>query len=141
MSDLAAAFRAGQIGFLPDHMGLEWVELRPGFAHGRLQIGKRHLAPNGYLHAATVVALADTACGYGCVVSLPDGAAGFTTAELKANFIGTALDGGISCEARLLHGGRSTQVWDADVKSETNGKTIAVFRCTQILLSKTRGAQ
>jgi 1,4-dihydroxy-2-naphthoyl-CoA hydrolase len=141
MSDLAAAFRAGQIGFLPDHMGLEWVELRPGFAHGRLQIGKRHLAPNGYLHAATVVALADTACGYGCVVSLPDGAAGFTTAELKANFIGTALDGGISCEARLLHGGRSTQVWDADVKSETNGKTIAVFRCTQILLSKARGAQ
>jgi 1,4-dihydroxy-2-naphthoyl-CoA hydrolase len=141
MSDLAAAFRAGQIGFLPDHMGLEWVELRPGFDHGRLQIGKRHLAPNGYLHAATVVALADTACGYGCVVSLPDGAAGFTTAELKANFIGTALDGGISCEARLLHGGRSTQVWDADVKSETNGKTIAVFRCTQILLSKARGAQ
>lgn len=141
MSDAAAAFRAKQIGFLPDHSGLDWIDLRRGFAHGRFEVGKQHLAPNGYLHAAAVVALADTACGYGCIMSLPEGATGFTTAELKANFIGTALDGGISCEARLLHSGRTTQVWDAEVKSETSGKTIALFRCTQILLSKVRGAE
>ena len=141
MSDAVAAFHVKQSGFLPDHLGLSWIELRPGFARGRLDIGKQHLAPNGYLHAATVVALADTACGYGCIMSLPDGVAGFTTAELKANFTGTALEGGISCEARLLHGGRTTQVWDAEVKSETTGKTIALFRCTQFLLAKSRGAQ
>jgi 1,4-dihydroxy-2-naphthoyl-CoA hydrolase len=92
------------------------------------------LALNGYLHAATVVALADTACGYGCVMSLPEGASGFTTAELKANFIGTAREGGVSCDARLVHGGRTTQVWDAEVKSEAAGKAIALFRCTQIIL-------
>jgi uncharacterized protein (TIGR00369 family) len=141
MSDAVAAFHAKQSGFLPDHLGLNWIDLRPGFARGRLDIGKQHLAPNGYLHAATVVALADTACGYGCIMSLPEGAAGFTTVELKANFIGTALEGGIICEARLLHGGRTTQVWDAEVKSETSGKTIALFRCTQFLLAKSRGAQ
>jgi 1,4-dihydroxy-2-naphthoyl-CoA hydrolase len=141
MNDAAAAFRVKQIGYLPDHLGLDWIDVRRGFARGRFEIGKQHLAPNGYLHAAAVVALADTACGYGCVMSLPKDAAGFTTAELKANFIGTALDGGITCEAILLHGGRTTQVWDAEVKSEASGKTIAFFRCTQILLSKTRGAQ
>ena len=141
MNNAAAAFRAKQIGYLPDHLGLDWIDVRHGFAHGRFEIGKQHLAPNGYLHAATVVALADTACGYGCIASLPEGATGFTTVELKANFIGTALDGAVTCEARLLHGGRTTQVWDAEVKSETTGKTIALFRCTQILLSKTRGAQ
>jgi len=140
MSDLAAAFRAMQIGFLPDHLGLDWVELRAGFAQGRLELGKQHLAPNGYLHAATVVALADTACGYGCVVSLPEGAANFTTAELKTNFIGTAREGRITCEARLVHGGRTTQVWDAEVKSEATGKTIALFRCTQIVLYQSRVA-
>ena len=138
MTEAAAAFRARQIGFLPDHLGLEWIDIREGFAHGRFKILKQHLAPNGYLHAAAVVALADTACGYGCVMSLPQGAAGFTTAELKTNFIGTALEGNISCEARLLHGGRTTQVWDAEVKSEATGKTIALFRCTQLLLSKAR---
>jgi len=141
MNNAAAAFRAKQIGYLPDHLGLDWIDVRHGFAHGRFEIGKQHLAPNGYLHAATVVALADTACGYGCIASLPEGATGFTTVELKANFIGTALDGAVTCEARLLHGGRTTQVWDAEVKSESTGKTIALFRCTQILLSKTRGAQ
>jgi uncharacterized protein (TIGR00369 family) len=141
MSNAAGAFRAKQVGFLPDHLALEWIEVRSGFALGRVQIGKQHLAPNGYLHAATVVALADTACGYGCVMSLPENVVGFTTAELKANFIGTALEGGISCEAHLVHGGRTTQVWDAEVKSEASGKTIALFRCTQILLSKKRGAQ
>jgi 1,4-dihydroxy-2-naphthoyl-CoA hydrolase len=110
MDDAPAVFRAKQSGFLPDILGLDWTELRHGFARGRFDIGKQHLAPNGYLHAATVVALADTACGYGCMVSLPEGAAGFTTIELKANFLGTALSGSVNCEARLLHGGRTTQV-------------------------------
>ena len=134
MTDLTGAFRAKQAGFLPDILGLDWVELRHGYAQGRFEIDKKHLAPNGYLHAAAVVALADTACGYGCIVSLPEGAANFTTVELKANYLGTALEGGASCEARLVHGGRTTQVWDAEVKSEASGKTIALFRCTQMLI-------
>lgn len=141
MSEATAAFRAKQVGFLPDHLELDWIDLRRGFAQGRFEIAKKHLAPNGYLHAAAVVALADTACGYGCVLSLPEGAANFTTAELKANFIGTARDGGITCEARLVHAGRTTQVWDAEVKSEASGKTIALFRCTQIVLYQARGSQ
>ena len=140
MDDAVALFRARQTGHLPDHLGLDWVEIKHGLVRGRFDIGQRHLAPNGYLHAAAVVALADTACAYGCIASLPDGA-GFTTAELKANFIGTALEGGISCEARLVHGGRTTQVWDAEVKSEASGKIIALFRCTQVVLSKPRGSQ
>ena len=139
MSDAVALFRAKQAGYLPDHLGIDWVELRKGYAHGWLEVGKQHLAPNGYLHAATVVALADTTCGYGRIKSLPEGVAGFTTIELKTNFIGTALEGRIICEAHLIHGGRTTQVWDAVVKSETTGKTIALFRCTQMLLVKSRG--
>jgi 1,4-dihydroxy-2-naphthoyl-CoA hydrolase len=140
--DTVASFRAAQSGYLPGHLGLDWSEIRQGFVRGHFEVGRQHLAPNGYLHAAAVVALADTACGYGCLASLPEGDAnGFTTVELKANFIGTALEGIFSCEARLLHGGRTTQVWDAEVKSEVSGKTIALFRCTQMLLTKPRGAQ
>lgn len=139
MSDAIAAFAAGQVGFLPDYLGLEWIELRRGVAHGGFTIAKHHLAPNGYLHAAAIVALADTACGYGCMVSLPEGGTSFTTAELKTNFIGTALEGRLTCDARLVHGGRTTQVWDAEVKSEATGKTLALFRCTQIILYRPRG--
>ena len=93
------------------------------------------MAPNGFMHAASGVALADSAAGYACVCSLPDGASGFTTIELKTNFLGTAQVGEVvECEARLVHGGRMTQVWDAEALNRTTGKTIAVFRCTQMVL-------
>ena len=134
MSKSDAGFNTAQVGSLPGVLGFDWLDVRAGFACGRFDIDKQHLALNGYLHAATVVALADTACGYGCVMSLPQGASGFTTAELKANFIGTAREGGVTCDARMLHGGRTTQVWDAEVKEDGAGKTIALFRCTQIIL-------
>ncbi len=134
MSEAAAAFRAEQVGSLPGLLGFEWVDARRGFVQGWFEVAKQHLAPTGYLHAATIVALADSACGFGCRISLPDGASGFTTAELKANFIGTAREGGVTCDAHLVHGGRTTQVWDAVVKSEITGRAIALFRCTQIVL-------
>ncbi len=130
----AATFQTEQASSLPGLLGFEWVDARPGFVRGRVTVSHQHLAPTGYLHAATVIALADTACGFGCLDALPEGAAGFTTAEFKANFIGTVRAGGVTCDAHLAHAGRSTQVWDAMVKEECSGKTIALFRCTQIIL-------
>lgn len=121
-------------GYLPGLIGIEFLDVAPGRVTSRLPLRQALLAPNGYLHAASVVALADTSCGFGCVASLPEGATGFTTIELKANFLGTAREGAITCEAMLAHGGRSTQVWDATVVDEATGRTIALFRCTQIVL-------
>lgn len=121
-------------GHLPGWMGLEILEVAPKRLVARLQIQSHHLAPNGYLHAATVIALADTACGYGCVATMPDGANNFTTVELKTNFLGTAREGAILCEATMAHGGRTTQVWDATVRDEGNAQVLALFRCTQMIL-------
>src|SRR5690606_11048868 len=94
-----------QKGHLPDHLGLEWLDARPGLVRGRFEVKQHHMAPNGFLHAASVIALADSACGYGCVISKPDEAAGFTTIELKPNFLGTAREGAVACVATLTHGG------------------------------------
>lgn len=120
-------------GRLPGLIGLEVLDVAPGRVRARLGVRDELLAPNGFLHAATVIALADTAAGYGCMASLPDGATGFTTVELKSNFLGTARDGELRCEATLLHGGRTTQVWDA-VVTRADGARIAAFRCTQLVL-------
>ncbi len=92
------------------------------------------MAPNGFLHAGSVVALADTTAGYGCVLNLPEGASGFTTIELKSNHLGTARDGTVECVAKPVHLGKTTQVWDAVVSHRESGKTIALFRCTQMVL-------
>jgi 1,4-dihydroxy-2-naphthoyl-CoA hydrolase len=121
-------------GHLPGHLGVEIVTVGPSLVESRLAVTRQVMAPNGYLHAASVVALADTSCGYGCIAALPQGASGFTTIELKANFIGTARDGAIACRATPLHAGRTTQVWDAVVSDEASGTQIARFRCTQMIL-------
>ncbi len=120
--------------YLPGHMGLEIMSIEQDELRVRMKVHKKICAPNGFLHAASVVALADTACGYATVNNLPDDANGFTTVELKTNFIGTSLKGYVSCVARLLHKGRTTQVWDAEVSSDETDRTIAFFRCTQMIL-------
>jgi uncharacterized protein (TIGR00369 family) len=119
---------------LPDLFGFRVMAMEEGLLVAEIDIRKALLAPNGFLHAATVIALADTACGYGCIAHLPDGAENFTTVELKSNFLGTARDGTIACTAKPAHLGRTTQVWDATVARQDDGKPIALFRCTQMIL-------
>ncbi|QGZ40316.1 uncharacterized protein (TIGR00369 family) [Pseudoduganella flava] len=121
-------------GTLPEHLGIKVTDVAPGTLSAEIDIGPHHLAPNGFLHAGTIVTLADTACGYGCFANLPEGAENFTTIELKSNHLGTARDGTIAVTATAIHMGKTTQVWDATVTNKATGKTIALFRCTQMVL-------
>ena len=127
------SLHARQRGRLPELIGFRAVALDQGLLRAELDIRSELLAPNGFLHAATVVCLADTACGYGCLAHLPPNAKNFTTIELKSNFLGTAREGTLSVVATGVHLGRSTQVWDATVTGP-DGKTTALFRCTQMVL-------
>jgi uncharacterized protein (TIGR00369 family) len=123
-------------GRLPGLFDLELLEAGHGRVQARLDLKPEFMAPNDFLHAGTIVTLADTCCGMGTLASLPEGVAGFTTAELKVNFLRSArADDALGCEARLAHGGRTTQVWDARVTRESDGKDLALFRCTQHLLA------
>ena len=120
--------------YLPGHLGMECLAVGPDEVRMRMRVEPRKCAWNGFLHAGAVVSLADTACGYATVRNLPEDASGFTTLELKSNFLGTTLEGDVICVARPAHKGRTTQVWDAEVRAEQTGKTIALFRCTQMIL-------
>jgi uncharacterized protein (TIGR00369 family) len=122
------------IGRLPALLGIVINRFEAQQIEGELAVRREVMAPNGYLHAGTVVTLADTCCGYGCFANLPPGATGFTTVELKSNHVGTARDGTIVSVAKAVHLGRTTQVWDAIVTHRESAKTIALFRCTQMLL-------
>jgi uncharacterized protein (TIGR00369 family) len=119
---------------LPGHLGIEVTAIGDQTLHAQLEVKPHHLAPNGYMHAGSLVTLADTAAGYGCIAHLPAGASGFTTIELKSNHLGTVHEGRVSCTAQLIHAGRTTQVWDAVVTSEKTGKKLVLFRCTQMIL-------
>ena len=119
-------------GTLPHLLGFEILSADKDGLTAAFDVKPHHLAPNGYLHAASIIMLADSACGYGCMMNLPEGASSFTTIELKSNHLGTARDGRVECRATPVHRGRTTQVWDATVTA--GGKTIALFRCTQMVL-------
>ena len=131
---VAEMLREASESTLPGHMGLELLDIGEGSARMRCEIQTFHLAPNGYLHAGSVITLADTAAGFGCVGNFPHGASGFTTIELKSNFTGTLLQGSMLAEATLIHGGRTTQVWDAEVVDEDSRRKLAYFRATQMIL-------
>jgi len=127
-------FNDRSAGHLPGLVGLRILTMTPQGVDSRLEVRRELMAPNGFLHAATVIALADTSCGYGCVALLPQGASGFTTLELKANFLGTTREGAIVCRSTPVHLGRTTQVWEAVVTVEGSERKIALFRCTQMVL-------
>lgn len=130
----AAEFNGFGAETLPDLLGIEIVEVEGARVTSRLVVRPKLMAPIEILHAATVIALADTTAGYGAWANLPAGASGFTAIELKSNFLGTAREGIVGCEATLVHGGRSTQVWDARVSTEAGDRVIALFRWTQLVL-------
>ena len=117
---------------LPGLIGMVVTHVEPGLLRASMAVTPALVAPIGFLFAPSIVTLADTLCAYGTIP--PPGAVGFTTAELKCNFMSTVREGTVLCEAKLLHGGRTTQVWDATITAEATGKLMAVFRCTQIIL-------
>lgn len=127
-------FNRRSVGTLPGHLGIVVREVAPKALVAEMPVQPHLMAPNGFLHAGSIVTLADTCCGFGCISQLPEGANGFTTIELKSNHLGTARDGVIDCTATPVHLGRTTQVWDAVVTHRDSGRTLAMFRCTQMVL-------
>jgi len=132
--DTLESFNQRGEGKLPGHLGIVFTQVDEHQVRAEVPVNEHLMAPNGYLHAGAIVTLADTCCGYGCVASLPAGASGFTTIELKSNHLGTTLTGTVDCVATPVHRGRTTQVWDATVTHRESGKTLALFRCTQMIL-------
>jgi len=128
--------RFNQFGkdYLPGLIGFAITEVSEGLLKGELELRKALLAPNGYLHAGAIVSFADTLAGYGCISHLPANAENFTTVELKTNFLNTAQEGTLYCEARAVHLGRTTHVWDALVTHGEERRKLALFRCTQLIL-------
>jgi uncharacterized protein (TIGR00369 family) len=132
-----ADFEQLGLGTLAELLGISVAEVAPGRVVLILKLRPELLLKTGFVHAGTVVSLADTSAGYGCRASLPEHAGGFTTIELKANLLASATaEDELRSEARMVHAGRTTQVWDAEVTRTRDGRVIGLFRCTQMLLAE-----
>jgi 1,4-dihydroxy-2-naphthoyl-CoA hydrolase len=128
--DMTVFFRPlvpGQLGCIFDHAA-------PDLVVGHIDVTQNLIAGTGYLFAPAVVALADTCAAIGCGANIADNET-FTTIELKSNFLSSARAGErVECRCTPAHIGRQTHVWDAVVTNESTGRTIALFRCTQMVM-------
>jgi uncharacterized protein (TIGR00369 family) len=126
-TDFFAPLVPGQLGCVFDHSATDLVV-------GHIDVTPNLIAGTGYLFAPAIIALADTCAAMGCGNNIPAGSS-FTTIELKTNFLSSARVGErVTCRCAPVHRGRQTQVWDATVTNETTGRTVALFRCTQMVL-------
>jgi len=121
-------------GYFPKFLGIEVTHVEEGKMSGEMSVKKDFFAPNGFLHAGSIISFADTIAGYSCFANLPEGAKSFTTLELKSNFIKAIREGKMKCECVAEHLGRTTHVWRVIVSSVESGKQIALFSCTQLIL-------
>lgn len=122
-------------GGLVPHLGITLIDEGQGWLEAKMPIRQHHLRSGANaLHAASLIALADSVCGFAAGEVLPEGAKGYTTIELKSNFLGTANDGTLLGRAEADHLGRTTQVWSSTVTHQESGRRLAIFRCTQMIL-------
>lgn len=127
-------FNAKSQGHFPSLLGIEISEVKEGHIVARMPVRTEFFAPNGFLHAGSIVTFADTIAGYSTVAHLPPTAKSFTTLELKSNFMRAIREGFLGCESTAEHMGRTTQVWRVVMHDEQTRKQIAVFSCTQLVL-------
>ena len=59
----AEHFKTFGAGYLPGLMGVEILTVAAAGVESRMAVRRELMAPNGFLHAASVIALADTSCG------------------------------------------------------------------------------
>jgi 1,4-dihydroxy-2-naphthoyl-CoA hydrolase len=121
---------------VPGQLGCVFDHVTPELVIGHIDVTPNLIAGTGFLFAPAVVALADTCAAIGCGRNIAD-TQSFTTLELKSNFLASARVGErVVCCCTPAHLGRQTHVWDATVRNETTGRTMALFRCTQMVLER-----
>jgi uncharacterized protein (TIGR00369 family) len=114
------------------HLGIELLEVTPERVLARLEMKPALATVGGSIHGGTLMAFADTVGAAGTVANLEEGQR-TATLESKTNFIAPCRSGHVRAEAKPIHKGKRTQVWETRITDEA-GKLLSVTTQTQIVL-------
>jgi uncharacterized protein (TIGR00369 family) len=118
----------------PGLMGVELVETAAQRVVARMTVRPDLCTAGGILHGGAVMAFADTLGAIGTVLNLPPGTR-TTTIESGTRFLGSVPVGSVvTGESKPLHRGRTTMVWQTEIRSDA-GKLCAVVIQTQLVLA------
>src|SRR6266545_2194685 len=106
-------------GTFVDLLKINFLEIEPTSAKAELAVRREVMQPWGLLHGGALMTLADTVASAALVRGLEDGY-GFSTIELKMNFIRAVKEGKVVALAKCLHTGKSTSVWEVEIYDGSN---------------------
>lgn len=119
---------------LMESLGIEYTETAEGLVKGTMPVDKRTIQPVGILHGGASLAFAETLGGLGSALLVDISKYRVVGAQLSANHVGMALSGKVYGEARIVHKGRKTHVWNIDITNE-EGKLVSTARLTNMIIS------
>ena len=117
---------------LPGHLGMEFLEITPDRVVARLTVSEKLMTVTGTVHGGTLMAFADTVGAAGTVANLAEGQR-TATLESKTNFIAGCREGTVQAEAKPIHKGKRTHVWQTRVTDES-GRLLSLTIQTQMIL-------
>ena len=114
------------------HLGIELVEVTPDRVLARLKVSEKLMTVTGTVHGGTLMAFADTIGAAGTAANLAEGQR-TATLESKTNFIAACRSGTVQAEAKPIHKGKRTHVWQTRVTDES-GRLLSLTTQTQMVL-------
>lgn len=116
-----------------ERLGMEFTEVGDDFITARVPVDKRTRQPYGILHGGVSVVLAEALGSCGAAYSSPEGyrAVGL---DINANHIKSASSGWVTGTARPVHRGRTTHVWQIELRNDA-GELTCVSRITMAILA------
>ena len=116
-----------------EYLGMEFLEVGPDFIRARIPVDKRTRQPYGLIHGGVSVVLAETLGSSAANAAMPDGYR-CVGLDINANHIKGATSGWVTGITRPVHIGRSTQVWQIDMRNDA-GELTCVSRITMAVLA------
>jgi len=120
---------------LISNLGIEYLQVEEGYVKAKMPVDERTKQPLGILHGGASLALAETIGSMGSALMVNLNKFEVRGASISANHIGSISEGYVFGEARIVHKGNYTHVWDILIKDE-NGRKISVSRLTNMIIQK-----
>jgi len=122
-------------GTMMEQLQIEYLETANGFVKARMPVDKRTFQPDGILHGGASLALAETVAGLGSALIVDLKKFNVRGAQVSANHVGSAKVGWVIAEAKLVHQGKNTHIWDVSIRTEQD-KPVSICRITNFVVKK-----
>lgn len=125
-----------KVDCLPNHLGIEFIEIGADFLRARMPVDGRTHQPYGILHGGASVALAETVGSMAAAFAVDRSKQRCVGQEINANHVRAVTSGFVIGTARPVHLGRRSHVWEIRITDEQD-RLVCISRLTMFVLDRT----